>query len=68
MSLGLDLRGGVYFMYEVDTEGAVKQLLTSMESDYRTLLRKERIPFTSVSSNGVDGVRSCCAVATTRRK
>jgi len=57
MSLGLDLRGGVYFMYEVDTEGAVKQLLTSMEADYRTLLRKERIPFTSVSSDGVDSVR-----------
>ena len=31
MSLGLDLRGGVYFMYEVDVKGAVKQLLDSME-------------------------------------
>jgi preprotein translocase subunit SecD len=57
MSLGLDLRGGVYFMYEVDAKGAVKQLLTSMESDYRTLLRKERIPFTGVSSDGVDSVK-----------
>jgi len=57
MSLGLDLRGGVYFMYEVDTKGAVTQLLQSMESDYRTLLRKERIPFTAVTSNGADGVR-----------
>jgi preprotein translocase subunit SecD len=57
MSLGLDLRGGVYFMYEVDADGAVKQLLTSMESDYRTLLRKERIPFTGVASDGVDSVR-----------
>jgi preprotein translocase subunit SecD len=57
MSLGLDLRGGVYFMYEVDTQGAVKQLLTSMESDYRTMLRKERIPFTGVASDGVDAVR-----------
>jgi preprotein translocase subunit SecD len=57
MSLGLDLRGGVYFMYEVDTQGAVTQLLQSMESDYRTLLRKERIPFSGVTSNGVDGVR-----------
>ena len=36
MSLGLDLRGGVYFMYEVDVKGAVKQLLESMERDYRT--------------------------------
>jgi preprotein translocase subunit SecD len=57
MSLGLDLRGGVYFMYEVDAKGAVKQLLTSMESDYRTLLRKERIPFTGVTSDGVDSVK-----------
>jgi preprotein translocase subunit SecD len=57
MSLGLDLRGGVYFMYEVDADGAVKQLLTSMESDYRTLLRKERIPFTGVASDSVDSVR-----------
>ncbi len=57
MSLGLDLRGGVYFMYEVDTQGAVKQLLTSMESDYRTMLRKERMPFTGVASDGVDTVR-----------
>ncbi len=48
MSLGLDLRGGVYFLYEVDVQGAVKQLLESMERDYRTLLRDERIPFTGV--------------------
>ena len=26
MSLGLDLRGGVHFLYEVDVAGAVKQL------------------------------------------
>ena len=57
MSLGLDLRGGVYFLYEVDVKGAVTQLLSSMERDYRVLLRKERIPFTAVSSDGVDTVR-----------
>jgi preprotein translocase subunit SecD len=57
MSLGLDLRGGVYFLYEVDVVGAVKQLLSTMERDYRTLLRNERIPFTGVESNGVDSVR-----------
>jgi preprotein translocase subunit SecD len=54
MSLGLDLRGGVYFLYEVDVAGAVTQLLSSMERDYRTLLRDERIPFTTISSNDVD--------------
>jgi preprotein translocase subunit SecD len=57
MSLGLDLRGGVYFLYEVDVKGAVVQLLQSMERDYRTLLRNERIPFTGVQSNGTDTVK-----------
>jgi preprotein translocase subunit SecD len=56
MSLGLDLRGGVYFMYEVDVQGAVKQLLAGMERDYRMLLRNERIPFSGISNDGVDSV------------
>jgi preprotein translocase subunit SecD len=57
MSLGLDLRGGVYFLYEVDVVGAVKQLIASMERDYRTLLREERIPFTGIQADGPDGVK-----------
>jgi preprotein translocase subunit SecD len=57
MSLGLDLRGGVYFLYEVDVAGAVKQLLATMERDYRTLLRNERIPFTGIEAQGADAVR-----------
>jgi preprotein translocase subunit SecD len=57
MSLGLDLRGGVYFMYEVDVKGAVTQMLASMERDYRTMLRDERIPFSGMQSNGTDTVR-----------
>jgi preprotein translocase subunit SecD len=57
MSLGLDLRGGVYFLYEVDVAGAVKQLLASMERDYRTLLRDERIPFAGIEAEGADAVR-----------
>ena len=52
MSLGLDLRGGVYFMYQVDVRGAVDQALQRMAQDIRTQLRNERIPYvTSV----VDG-------------
>jgi preprotein translocase subunit SecD len=57
MSLGLDLRGGVYFLYEVDVDGAVKQLIAAMERDYRTLLRNERIPFTGIAPAGTDGVK-----------
>ena len=57
MSLGLDLRGGVHFLYEVDVAGAVKQLLGTMERDYRTLLRNERIPFSGIEVSGIDTVR-----------
>jgi preprotein translocase subunit SecD len=57
MSLGLDLRGGVYFLYEVDVAGAVKQLLATLERDYRTLLRNERIPFAGIQAEGADAVR-----------
>jgi len=57
MSLGLDLRGGVYFLYEVDVNGAVQQLIASMVRDYRTLLRDERIPFSGIQAEGSDGVR-----------
>ena len=57
MSLGLDLRGGVYFLYEVDVAGAVKQLIATMERDYRTLLRNERIPFVAIEPAGTDGLK-----------
>lgn len=46
MSLGLDLRGGIHFMYEVDVKGAVAQSLERMERDIRTQLRNERIAST----------------------
>ncbi|MBP9591569.1 MAG: protein translocase subunit SecD, partial [Steroidobacteraceae bacterium] len=57
MSLGLDVRGGGDFLCEVDVAGAVKQLLASMERDYRTLLRDQRIPFAGVQAEGADAVR-----------
>ena len=39
MSLGLDLRGGVFFLYEVDMEAAINQALDRYESDFRSMLR-----------------------------
>jgi preprotein translocase subunit SecD len=56
MSLGLDLRGGVHFVYEVDTAGAVTQALQSLERDVRTTLRNDRIAYTSIANAG-DGLR-----------
>ena len=52
MSLGLDLRGGIYLVYEVDVDGAVKQVLQRLERDYRTALREKRIQYESVEGGG----------------
>lgn len=48
MSLGLDLRGGLYLLYEVDTAGAVAQVLESYEQSVRRVLQNAKIPFTDV--------------------
>ncbi len=53
MSLGLDLRGGMLLVYEVDTEGAVAQLLQRMERDFRKVLRDARIPYEEVAVAGM---------------
>jgi preprotein translocase subunit SecD len=43
MPLGLDLRGGVYFLLQVDMKGAVQKKVTSLASDIRTQLRDKNI-------------------------
>jgi preprotein translocase subunit SecD len=53
MSLGLDLRGGMLLVYEVDTQGAVAQLLQRMERDFRKVLRDARIPYEEVAVSGM---------------
>ena len=52
MSLGLDLRGGIYIVYEVDVQGAVDQLLQRMERDFRKVLRDAKIQYDNVTVNG----------------
>ena len=52
MSLGLDLRGGMLLVYEVDTEGAVTQLLQRMETDFRKVLRDAKIQYQEVAVAG----------------
>jgi len=52
MSLGLDLRGGIYLVYEVDVAGAVEQLLQVMERDLRKSLRDARIQYQDVAARG----------------
>ncbi|TDO99732.1 protein translocase subunit SecD [Marinomonas balearica] len=54
--LGLDLRGGVHFLLEVDTPAALKQRLEVAASEMKSALRKERIRYRSVAIK--DGVMS----------
>ncbi len=48
MYLGLDLRGGVHFLMEVDMVAAIKRLEESMLSDIRSYLREEKIRYRGV--------------------
>jgi preprotein translocase subunit SecD len=48
MYLGLDLRGGVHFLMEVDVDAAVKQAEERYISDFRSLLRENRVRYTSI--------------------
>ncbi len=48
MNLGLDLRGGVYFLLEVDMDTAVRQAMNRYESEFRAELRKARIRYLGV--------------------
>ena len=43
MYLGLDLRGGVHFLLEVDMDAALTKRMDAVTGDIRTLMRDERI-------------------------
>jgi preprotein translocase subunit SecD len=49
LKLGLDLRGGSYLLYEVDLQGAIKQMEGNLEQELRRTLRDEKIQFTNIS-------------------
>jgi preprotein translocase subunit SecD len=52
MYLGLDLRGGVHFLMEVDMDAAVDKAAERYETEVRDLLRKEKIRYLSVRAAG----------------
>jgi preprotein translocase subunit SecD len=62
MPLGLDLRGGLYLLYQVDVNGAVSQLLESYQQSFRRALAEAKLPSIDVtvlsSAQGMsDGLR-----------
>lgn len=52
MYLGLDLRGGVHFMLEVDMEAAVQKRVDALSADLRTQFRDERIRHAGITRSG----------------
>lgn len=58
LNLGLDLQGGSYLLYEVDTAQLRKERLDNLVEDARNTLRTAGIDFNGLAvTNGVIGVR-----------
>ncbi len=52
MYLGLDLRGGVHFMLQVDMQTALSKKVESLAGDIRTNLREKNVRHSGISRNG----------------
>ncbi|MEY3190673.1 MAG: hypothetical protein RIS10_790 [Pseudomonadota bacterium] len=52
MYLGLDLRGGVHFLLEVDMDAAARQAEDRYTDDVRLALRSEKLRYQSVTKDG----------------
>ncbi|BCL70987.1 Protein-export membrane protein secD [Vibrio nigripulchritudo MADA3029] len=56
MKLGLDLRGGVHFLMEVDMDAAMEKLVGQQEEAFRSELREERIRYRAIRKSGNEAV------------
>lgn len=56
MKLGLDLRGGVHFLMEVDMPSALKQRMDVYVSEIKTKLRAEKLRYREAESTADSGV------------
>jgi len=56
LNLGLDLRGGIYFLMEVDMKDLLKTSREQMVLDFKSDLRKDKIRYKSIrlKTNGVE--------------
>ena len=54
MYLGLDLRGGVHFLLQVDMKQALNKRLDSTAGDIRTLLRDKNVRHSGISRSGAN--------------
>lgn len=56
MYLGLDLRGGVHFLLEVDMQSAVRRAEDRYVADLRSTLREAKIRYQKIGRNGSGGI------------
>ena len=56
MKLGLDLRGGVHFLMEVDMDAAMEKLIGQQEEAFRSELREEKIRYRAIRQFDNQGV------------
>ena len=52
MYLGLDLRGGVHFLLQVDMKAALDKSAESSVGDFRTALRREKVNYFGITREG----------------
>src|SRR5450755_1892257 len=52
MYLGLDLRGGVYFLEQVDMKAALDKASDRYLTDIRSLLREKKVQYTGIAREG----------------
>jgi len=63
MYLGLDLRGGVHFLLQVDMQGALAARYDSLVTDLRAALRDQKIENTGIDRNAMSVVLSFSSAA-----
>jgi len=63
MYLGLDLRGGVHFLLQVDMQGALAARYDSLVTDLRAALRDQKIENTGIDRNAMAVVLSFSSAA-----
>ena len=52
MYLGLDLRGGVHFLLQIDMKGALDKAMESAAGDIRSAMREQKISYAGVTRDG----------------
>jgi preprotein translocase subunit SecD len=52
MYLGLDLRGGIHVLIDVDMETAIEKAVDRYQSDIRTLLREKKVRYVTIGREG----------------